>query len=143
MSVRLYDKGEFARVAQTIQNVPELKAAFLSSKERLMATLYGTSEGKAIYCFVERLYIANRLAYEYQYGNNETITIPRMKETEFVAFPYTIKEFIEVLSSIRYNLYTNNDRCFLGQEDMERVDRLLNTARRLYIEQLEEELGRR
>ena len=146
MSVYLHDKEEFARVAQTIRFDQNLREVFFTVKDSAFRRNLGLNpdpEPHDIYAFVERLYIANRLAYSYQYGDDDPITIPRLKKKDFAGMPYRAKEFIEVLGSIRYNLYTNNGRCFLGQEDMERVDRLLNTARRLYIAQLEEELGRR
>ncbi len=146
MSVSLIDKGEFARVAQTIKFNPDLLSSFPSLQERMTSAALKTPVAiseENIYAFAERLYIANRLAYEYQYGDNETITIPRLTRRDMSGMMYTLKEFINTLRLIRYNLYTNNGRCFLGQEDMERIDRLLNTAQRKYIEQLEEELERR
>jgi len=146
MSVRLYDKGEFARVAQTIRFDQSLREVFFTLREsgfRQNLGLNPDPEPYEIYGFAERLYVANYLAYEFQYGENDPIVIPRMKEKDFAGMPYKIGDFISVLEGILYNVFTNNGNSFLGQEDMERVDRLLNTARRLYIEQLEEELGRR
>jgi len=146
MSVRLHDKEEFIRVAQTIRSDHNLREFFFTIEDFAFRRSFGLNPDPKpydIYAFVERLYIANRLAYSYQYGDDDPITIPRLKKEDFAGMPYRAKEFIEILNSIRYNLYTNNGQCFLGQEDMERIDRLLDTARWLYIAQLEEELGRR
>jgi hypothetical protein len=37
--------------------------------------------------------------------------------------------FLKQLREIRYNLYTNAGNCFLGEEDMEKLDRVIDYIR--------------
>lgn len=86
MSVIKFSVAEFANIASTIKYDTVLRDHFYSLKEigeLARLKLYPPTEAqmdKAILCWVERLYIANALAFEYQYGDSDTITIKRLTE---------------------------------------------------------------
>lgn len=132
MSVVAIDIEEFADVAETIRTDQELRSVFKSFRERYLETkLYdqtGTTEGD-IHAFVDRLYIANRLAFQYQYHDDDKIVIPRLKEKQLDGDITDYKKLLRLLRGIRYNLATNNGRVFLGQEDCGRLERLIDTCK--------------
>ena len=75
MSVIKFSVAEFADIASTIRYDSVLRDRFYSLKEvgeLARLKMYPPTErqlDKAIFCWVERLYIANALAFEYQYGS--------------------------------------------------------------------------
>ena len=127
MSVALISVEEFADLAISIKYNEELSKTFFSWRERFFNLLYSKENGNVpneneILCFVERLYLANRMAYYYQYADeceDGVIQIRRLEEHELHG------KLLSLLRSIHYNLYTNAGRCFLGREDMERLERLM------------------
>lgn len=130
MSVMTIDLKEFAGVASTILYVPEYHDLFYSLRERAFhnEAFKPTSEQTkiSILAFVERLYIANNLAFSIQYPDSDTITIERLTEKDLQGALMHDHQFLETLESIHYNLYTNEGRCFLGREDEERLERYIN-----------------
>jgi len=140
MSVILFQPRAFGEIASTILADQRLKEEFPSIKERRLLEAFGKDYEKTlenfIKCWAERLYIANQLAYYYQYPDEtdgKTIVIKRMEEKDFKQAPLTLREFESLLSQIEYNLYTNNGRIFLGEEDQERIERLTTLALRLIV----------
>lgn len=82
--------------------------------------------------FIQRLYIANQIAFLYNYG--EKLEIP---DTEIQdGTPLNNLEMIETLGSIEYNLYTNNGRSFISSEDKKKLDKIKELAMRQIIEDL-------
>ena len=75
--------------------------------------------------WVDRLNIANQLAVDYQYSKRNSMTITRLEDVGS-QIPLSLRNLWSELRSIRYNLNTNNGRIFLGGEDEERLDRLIN-----------------
>ena len=138
MSVALIDIKEFADLATNLYYKDELRRHFKSFRERWIA-MTCNKENEAtmneIKCFVERLYIANRIAYAYQY--NEEINIERLRENELEGSFHSWHSLLELVSSIDYNLFTNNGREFLGSEDRERLKRLINIVTRNAMEEME------
>lgn len=132
MSVVLITKKEFSDVAKSLLYHEALKEVFLSWRERYYKTQFSKEinlNSNEILCFVERLYIANRLAYYYQYPyecQNNKIEIERLNE-DFYKQGNILqdKELLRLLRLIHYNLYTNNGRIFLGKEDEERLERII------------------
>ena len=84
MSVMLLDVKEYADVASTIIDCPEYYDRFYSFREQSFhnQTFKPTMEGtkRAIKAFVERLYLANQLAFINMYGNAKKETIVRLEE---------------------------------------------------------------
>jgi hypothetical protein len=123
--------SEFADIASTIKYNPFLRDHFYSLKETgelARLKLFPPTEkqlDKAILCWVERLYIANALAFEYQYGDSDTITIKRLNEKELEGQLLGYEQFLKQLRSLRYNLYTNAGRSFLSEDDMEKLSALI------------------
>jgi len=129
MSVFKIPIKEFADVASSLRYTSEFRDHFNNSDERLLATLYKQSEDdldNAILAFVERLYISNSLAFAVQYGE-KPITIERLEEKDLEGSLLGRKQLWKLLRSIRYNLYTNAGRAFTSAEDMEKLDRFINT----------------
>lgn len=139
MSVATISIEEFADVAETIRTDNELRSIFKSFRERYLDhNLFGqtgTTEDD-IHAFADRLYIANQLAFQYQYHKSGEITIPRLTEKQLQGRPADHKTLLRLLRGIHYNLATNNGRVFLGQEDYERLERLIDTCKGAIIEDL-------
>lgn len=144
MSVFVFDRKEIAETGETIRTNQNLRNVFLNPTERLERELYHCRAGKdladldnAIKCFVDRLYIANQLAYYYQYpdeGEGDKMSIKRLDEGDFRdVMPLRMRGFVDKAKLLRYNLFTNNGRSFLGREDVERFDRLIDHAKEIII----------
>ena len=141
MSVALISIEEFADLATSIKYIDKLSKTFFSWKERFFNLLYSKENGNVpneneILCFVERLYLANRMAYYYQYADeckDGVIQIRRLEEHELHGKLLPFREILFLLRSIHYNLYTNAGRCFLGREDMERLERLMEACKEAMI----------
>ena len=131
MSVIKFSVGEFADIASTIRYDPVLRNHFYSLKEvgeLVRLRMYPSSEAqldKAVLCWVERLYIANALAFEYQYGDSDTIVIKRLTEKDLEGQLLSRREILEKLRGLRYNLFTNAGRTFLGEDDMAKLSALI------------------
>jgi len=112
---------------------PEYYDRFYSFREQAFHNQMGkpTMEGTehAIKAFVERLYLANQLAFITMYGKAKEETIVRLEEHELDGGLLGSKSFLRTLESIHYNLYTNAGRIFLGREDEERLERYIRYLR--------------
>lgn len=136
MSVIKFNLDVFAAIASTIKYTGHMRDHFLSLKEiGVLAQLkgYPLSEealDRKILCWVERLYIANSLAFYYNYSSGEEkIEIPRLSAKMLEGHLLSARDFLKQLREIRYNLYTNAGNCFLGEEDMEKLERLIDYIR--------------
>ena len=99
-----------------------------------------------INCFVDRLYIANQLAWYYNYGdwyNQENGDghdktkgpIDRLEKNDVKnGMSMNTKRALKLLNSVSYNIYTNGGNSFLSKKDSEKLDRM--------IEQLKSEIIR-
>ena len=131
MSVIKFLISEFADIASTIKYGTVLRDHFYSLKETgelARLKLFPPTEkqlDKAILCWVERLYIANALAFEYQYGDSDQITIKRLNEKDMEGQLLSYEQILKQLRSLRYNLYTNAGRTFLGEDDMAKLSALI------------------
>ncbi len=131
MSVIKFSVAEFANIASTIRYDTVLRDHFYSLKEvgeLARLKLYPSTEkqlDKAILCWVERLHIGNALAFEYQYGDSDVISIKRLTEKELEGSLLSRGEILEKLRSLRYNLFTNAGRTFLGEDDVEKLSALI------------------
>jgi ribosomal protein L27 len=131
MSVIKFSVVEFADIASTIRYDTVLRDHFLSLKEvgkLSKLKMYPPTEqqlDKAILCWVERLYIANALAFEYQYGDSEIISIKRLAEKDLEGQLLRRGEILEKLRGLRYNVFTNAGRTFLGEDDMAKLSALI------------------
>jgi hypothetical protein len=120
---------EFADVAASMRYTSDYREHFRNDHERLFAEMYKQTEDDldhAILAFVERLYISNAVAFAVQYGE-KPITIERLEEKDLEGSLLGKMQFWKTLRSIRYNLYTNAGRAFTSSEDMEKLDRFINT----------------
>jgi hypothetical protein len=152
MSVIRFSRITLLRIAASITNSTELRYIFYSLKEKLERQVFNTEKNYEdeqeidIYRFVNRLSIANQAAYIYQYPDEDkTITLLDIKDKSELR-PYNYPELLKELKSLRYNLYTNSGRVFLGEEDMQRLDRLIEKVQSLIIEgyerkEIEEKVG--
>lgn len=136
MSVAEISMQQFADVATSLWYSSDCRHVFLSFRERYLELACATHRSttvtrREVLAFVERLYIANRLAHAYQYPDTHstgTIEIPRLRENDLEGHILPLPELLAALQDIEYNLYTNSGRAFLGNEDMERLQRLIHTC---------------
>lgn len=78
-----------------------------------------------IACWLDRLYIANQLAFAYTYNDGRN-TICRLEKSHIdAATPLPTKELLSRLKSLRYNLYSNSGHSFVSQKDAERLDKII------------------
>ena len=123
----------FADVTTSVLHNGDLRRKFLLDEEigeLALLNLYPIDDSeldKKILCFVERLYIANTLAFDYQYSEMEEITIKRLERNDLDGSLIINTVLLLNLRSIKYNLYTNNGHCFTNETDMKKLDRLVET----------------
>ena len=126
MSVSLLSPSEFGTVQSMLLYCPELRDRFHSFRERAIRAALGdcskTPTDNEIKAFIQRLIIANQLAYEVQYAEGDTITV-RLPPEELNGNLVSYRELLRILNDIHYNIYTNAGRCFLGKEDEERLEK--------------------
>ena len=136
MSVARIDPTKFLQVAHTIlyggRDASNLKDVFYSWSEKYEQQAFSEvikdqddHDKSAVLSWVDRLNIANQLAVKYQYSKENSMTITRLEDIGSQA-PLSLQKLWSELRHIRYNLNTNNGRIFLGGEDEERLDRLIN-----------------
>lgn len=136
MSVARIDPKKFAQVAHTIlyggRDTSNLKDVFYSWSEKYEQLAFSEvikdqddHDKSAVLSWVDRLNIANQLAVEYQYSKENSMTLTRLEDVGSQT-PLSLSNLWSELGHIRYNLNTNNGRIFLGGEDEERLDRLIN-----------------
>ena len=136
MSVARIDSKKFAQVAYTIlfggRDASNLKDVFYSWSEKYEQRAFvevikdqDDYDKRAVLSWADRLNIANQLAVDYEYSKQNSMTITRLEDIGSQA-PLSLQKLWSELRHIRYNLNTNNGRIFLGGEDEERLDRLIN-----------------
>ena len=136
MSVARIDTKKFAQVAYTIlfggRDASNLKDVFYSWSEKYEQQAFGEVikdqddyDKRAVLSWADRLNIANQLAVDYEYSKQNSMTITRLEDIGS-QIPLSLQNLWSELRHIRYNLNTNNGRIFLGGEDEERLDRLIN-----------------
>src|SRR5487761_634117 len=150
MSVARIDPVKFLQVAHTIlyggRDATNLKDVFYSWSEKYEQQVFrevikdqDDHDKSAVLSWVDRLNIANQLAVEYQYSNENSMTIMRLEDVHS-HMTLSMRSLWSELRHIQYNLSTNNGRIFLGGEDEERLDRLINhIANSLCFSELEDE----
>lgn len=78
----------------------------------------------------DRCYIANQLAWWYQYGDFDYIAgnTGLQRIDIYQPVPYaTARECLNGLTHLRYNIHTNNGHSFLGRNDHNRLDIVIAT----------------
>lgn len=150
MSVARIDPVKFLQVAHTIlyggRDATNLKDVFYSWSEKYEQQVFrevikdqDDHDKSAVLSWVDRLNIANQLAVEYQYSKENSMTIMRLEDVHS-HMTLSMRSLWSELRHIQYNLSTNNGRIFLGGEDEERLDRLINhIANSLCFSELEDE----
>jgi len=138
MSVILYEKEKFGSLANHLTLTTELREMSLPYDEKMRLKQYkGTFDDECanIICWVDRLYIANQLAYHTTYTSHEN-----KFEVELLDDPdiknngcnWDNKKLYSFLNSLHYNLISNGGRSFISEEDMNRLDALISiTARKI------------
>lgn len=134
MSVVEIEKDEIVELARAINNLskePLFESYFFSENELLRRSALGirTPLAEEIEEFFNRCFIANQLAFHYQYSKQDekAFQIERISSADFKMLKrghLNLTQIRERLGSLRYNLYTNAGRCFLCREDIERLESL-------------------
>ena len=138
MSILRLTLQEFACIASTTKYTPALRDAFLLPEEigfltKLNAYPLTPEElDNRISCWTERLYIANYVANDYA-ENKDNILIKRLTstETDLEGPLLHLQELHKILSSLRYNLYTNNGTSFAGEKDSSKLNYLIGFLEKL------------
>ena len=89
--------------------------------------------------FMVRVGLCNRLAYEYNYHQEDSekivLEIPKVEVSECSRM--SLKKLVERLGLLEYNCVTNSGRCFLDSKDKKLFEELAHIVRLRYIEFLE------
>lgn len=117
MSVILYEYKEFEGVADALVKIPELEQVVMNNSYVIeynsqqmpenMKYKFDSVVGRLLWY----MYVANNVAYNLQYQQNEDIFTP-----EEDAENYTKEEAMNKFNSFMYNIYTNNGTVFLGSD---------------------------
>jgi len=93
----------------------------------------------ALMQFMVRVGLCNRLAYEYNYHQNDSekivLEIPKLEVSE--CSKVSLKKLIERLGLLEYNCVTNSGRSFLDSKDKKLFEELGHNLKLRYIEFLE------
>ena len=136
MSILRLTLQEFASIASTTKYTPALRDAFLLPEEIGFLTklnaYFPTPEelDNKINCWTERLYIANYVANDYA-ENKDNILVKRLTSTDLEGTLLHLQELHKILSSLRYNLYTNNGASFAGETDSSKLNYLIGFLEKL------------
>jgi len=152
MSVILYERGIFARLADWLIAKDTVRDAFFSpftheeeadifwNEQRIWSGRdFDVSRHRRslLAQWADRLFIANQLAFFYTY-DEENPKLERLGNEDIGnGSSLSSERVLEVLEGIHYNIYTNGGNCFLGKIDEKRMkwyikqlkDRLLDTLR--------------
>lgn len=135
MSVFVLSREDYGKLYSFIRYDDNIRTYFYSFREHwLKGDQAFKKNTKAqeldIKCFLDRCFIANQLAFEYTYSQDEQHTIDRLNEKDLENGSFTSKkEFLKKLQTLKYNLATNGGRTFLGPEDTQRLNRVLNMVK--------------
>ena len=141
MSVFVLSPAEFGAIAATLQVTRDSfrRPIFpLSMAERWeFKALVEPSEKQTeeafalslIRPFVYRLYIANAMAERYTYMKDDMteLVIPLIDLPP--GRPISLRNLLDTLASLSYNLVTNGGNKFLGSKDDEKLDRLISALK--------------
>lgn len=144
MSVYVLTEEEYGRVIATLVSDcryrQELEWAIIGPAEKHVLEKYHFPEGyqeakeHMIGCFVERLFLANQMAFIYSYRDEDPGLrfLPDGIENKL---PYSYAELNRVLGDIRYNILSNGGHCFLSAGDAMTLKNLaLSVCQRLIRE---------
>lgn len=140
MSVILYETKRFGSLANHLISTSDLRDASLPYDERMKLKQYkGTFDDECtnIVCWVDRLYIANQLAYHTTYTYREgKFEVELLDDSDIKSngCNWDNKKLYSFLNSLHYNIFSNGGRSFLSEEDMNRLDSLISSVARNIID---------
>ena len=132
MSVMVKSKGFMARIFNTLVIWTDIKTKDFGFNFLAMEGQSEVEKIQDIHGWIDRLYIGNQLAAIYTYDDMKNDTIDRMDMKdihESVIYGSDKKgllEFLADLNSLRYNLFSNSGHSFVSQEDMDKLDWLID-----------------
>jgi len=120
---------------------------FLTHPELLeLKELYKTADElfdaieQEISCFVDRLYIANQMAYIYSYDVSKS-EIQRLDKKHIdIAVGIEGAGLLRELKSLRYNLYSNGGHSFVSKKDEEKLTTVIIALMEELIQKLSRDL---
>lgn len=138
MSVILYEKEKFGSLAYHLTHTnQDLRDLALPYHEKLELQRFKTDqkgEDLNIICWVDRLYIANQLAFHQTYTRTNKFEIETLDDKDITpqGLNWDTKKLYDWLNSVNYNIYSNGGRSFLSRDDHERLKGLISgLARRI------------
>jgi hypothetical protein len=141
MSVILYTKEEFGSLAyhltHTNQDLRDLALPYHEKLKLQRFKLRPGDEDRNIICWVDRLYVANQLAFHQTYSWGEgrfEITPLDEEDINPNSIHWDYRKLYDFLNSLHYNLFSNGGRSFISTEDMARLDGLIGGVARRIID---------
>lgn len=145
MSVICHEAEKYLKIGNSLLNTEdeEFKNVILPEDERKYLSMLKADEKDCynnIMCFVERLYIANQMAFNMQYTRENEFRIERLDDEKLnESGIYDLKELKSILESINYNVYTNAGRSFLSKKDDERLQGIIKYLESFDFEDIDPE----
>lgn len=140
MSVILFERREFGSLANWLISTSNLRDVALPYIERMKLKQYKATFGDEcanIVCWVDRLYMANQLAYHTTYTYRDGKFEIEMLQDEDIksnGLNWDNKKLYSFLNSLHYNLFSNGGRCFVSEDDLDRLDSLISIIARKIID---------
>ena len=139
MSVFVLNKTDFDKIYSYLMTHREL----IDSNEYFgyLSRMFSTNPEKiddlmthAVGTFVDRMYMANQMAYYYSYSHhypdNEPFPIDRLCESDLHGISYvTTKQVVDIITTLDYNLFSNAGHAFLGRKDHDQLDLLISALK--------------
>lgn len=142
MSVIAFEEALFDNCSHTIKHISKLKTSILYSEMyRLKRTepYANKDQDELIAEIVDRLFwylmVCNRVVYQLQYQDTKVNIIEHEEETKLKT--YTLKELDEKLSSIDYNLTTNDGNRIVPEKWIDLFYAIQKTIKELRVDNLE------
>lgn len=150
MSVIIYRAQDIGALVGYVLMENKYKEAFEITRDKFDNYIYKVGEeakDNRIFCFFNRLFIANQLAgfitYKSDCKEDGSFTIHQLQDEDIkgLKFENTFlngpRSLNSVLRSLRYNIISNGGRSFFDSEDTERLENLINFTANEIIESTE------
>lgn len=139
MSVILYEKENFGSMAyhltHTTQDLRDLAIPYHEKLELQRFKCKPQDEDNNIICWVDRLFIANQLAFHQTYTKTNKFEIETLDDKDIrPTLNWDNKKLYDWLNRLDYNLYSNGGRSFISEDDHKRLKNLTSGLARRIIE---------
>lgn len=146
MSVIRFSKEEVALIAKSLQMLDDPFDLGIKIDHEVIDVCYDGNKAdfveNRLFRFVQRLFIANQVAYMLQYRHNHAISSElEILESDDLKFGnrklMSVDELLKELNSIYYNVFTNDGNYVLSKPDEEMLESIIGSLKDKKIEKLE------